>query len=70
MQSIGAGKLEERKKAMAVVASLKRIPITVTAQCLQLHVRAVTRYFNRYLSGGAKDLFRPQLGALESAGTC
>jgi transposase len=55
---IRAGKLGERKKAMAVVASLKRIPVTLAAQCLQLHHRAVTRYFNRYRAGGTIELFR------------
>ena len=55
---LGAGKLRERKKAMAVVACLKRIPVTVIAKCLQLHSRAVTRYFNRYISGGTTELFR------------
>ena len=55
---LSAGRLRERKKAMAVVASLKRIPVTVTAKCLQLHPRAVTRYFNRYGTGGTTDLFR------------
>ena len=55
---LSAGRLRERKKAMAVVASLKRIPVTVTAKCLQLHPRAVTRYFNRYGTGGTTELFR------------
>jgi transposase len=36
---ISAGKLQERKKAMAVVASLKGIPVAVIAGCLQLHHR-------------------------------
>jgi len=43
---------------MAVVASLKRIPVRVTAKCLQIHPRAVTRYFNRYGIGGTTQLFR------------
>lgn len=55
---LSTGRLRERKKAMAVVASLKRIPVTVTAKCLQLHPRAVTRYFNRYGTGGTTELFR------------
>jgi len=55
---ISAGKLRERKKAMAVVASLKRIPVRVTAKCLQIHQRAVIRYFNRYETGGTTELFR------------
>ena len=55
---ISAAKLRERKKAMAVVASLKRIPARVTAKCLQIHPRAVIRYFNRYGTGGATELFR------------
>jgi len=42
---------------MAVVASLKRIPATVTADCLQIHPRAVTRYFNRYTIAGTAGLF-------------
>jgi|SRR6266853_3814739 len=58
---IRAGRLRERKKAMAVVASLKRIPSMVTAKCLQIHPRAVTRYFNRYAAGGTAGLFyRPR----------
>jgi transposase len=58
---ISAGRLRERKKAMAVVASLKRIPSMVTAKCLQIHPRAVTRYFNRYAAGGTAGLFyRPR----------
>ena len=55
---ISDGKLRERKKAMAVVASLKRIPVRVTAKCLQIYPRTVTRYFNRYVSGGMTELFR------------
>jgi transposase len=55
---ISAGRLRERKKAMAVVASLKRIPAMVTAECLQIHPRAVTRHFNRYGTGGTTELFR------------
>ena len=55
---ISAGRFRERKKAMAVVASLKRVPVKVTAKCVQLHARAVTRYFNRYGTGGTTELFR------------
>lgn len=55
---LGAGSLRERKKAMAVVACLKRIPVMAIAKCLQLHPRAVTRYFNRYGTGGTTELFR------------
>jgi transposase len=55
---ISAGRLRERKKAMAVVAALKGIPPMVTAKCLQIHPRAVTRYFNRYGAGGTTELFR------------
>jgi transposase len=54
---ISAGRLRERKKARAVVASLKRIPATVTANCLQINPRAVTRYFNRYTIAGTARLF-------------
>ncbi|MGC1687235.1 MAG: IS630 family transposase [Candidatus Acidiferrales bacterium] len=57
---ISAGRLRERKKAMAVVAALKRIPVMVSAKCLQIHPRAVTRYFNRYRTGGTTELFRPR----------
>jgi hypothetical protein len=35
-----------------------RIPVTITAKCLQLHPRAVTRYFNRHGTGGTTELFR------------
>jgi len=55
---ISAGKLRERKKAMAVVASLRRIPVKVTAKCLQIDPRVVIRYFNRYGTGGTTELFR------------
>jgi transposase len=55
---ISTGRLPERKKAMAVVASLKRIPVMATAKCLQIRPRAVTRYFNRYGLGGTTELFR------------
>jgi transposase len=55
---LSVGRLRERKKAMAVVASLKRIPVTVTAKCLQMRPRAVTRYFKRYGAGGTAELFR------------
>ena len=59
---LSAGRLRERKKAMAVVASLKRIPVKVAAKCLQLHPSAVTRYFNRYGNGGTSELFRRRNG--------
>ena len=55
---INAGTLRERKKAMAVVAALKRVPVMVSARSLQIHPRAVTRYFNRYRTGGTTELFR------------
>jgi transposase len=55
---ISAGTLRERKKAMAIVAALKRVPVIVSARCLQIHPRAVTRYFSRHRTGGTTELFR------------
>jgi transposase len=54
---LSSARLSERKKAMAVISCLKAIPAIVISSALQIHRRAVTRYFNRYTSGGAAALF-------------
>lgn len=52
------GRLNERKKAIAVICCLKGLDQTFIANCLHVHRRAVTRYFKRFQAGGTKELFR------------
>jgi transposase len=54
---LSSGRLTERKKAMTVISCLKSIPSPIIASCLQIHRRAVTRYFKRYNTGGTSVLF-------------
>ena len=54
---LGSSRLAERKKALAVISSLKGIPASIIASCLQIQRRAVARYFKRYKQGGAAALF-------------
>ncbi len=54
---LSSTRLPERKKAMAVISSLKGVPAIIIASCLQIHRRAVTRYLKRYNSGGTAALF-------------
>jgi len=54
---LNSGRLNERKKAMTVLACLKGIRPPTIASCLQIHRRAVTRYFNRYNTAGTSALF-------------
>src|SRR5437660_434546 len=54
---LNSGRLSERKKAMTVLGCLKGIRPQTIANCLQIHRRAVTRYFNRYNTAGTSALF-------------
>jgi transposase len=54
---IKTGRPRERKKAIAVIASLKCIPPGIIADCLQLNRRAIGRYLDLYHKGGITKLF-------------
>jgi transposase len=51
------GSPRERKKAMAVIASSKGVPVKIIADCLQISPRALTRYLGLYGRGGTAVLY-------------
>lgn len=51
------GCLRDRKKAMAVIARLKGIPLHTIAKCLSLTPRTISRHSAQYASGGLEELF-------------
>jgi transposase len=53
---IEGGRLQERKKALAVLGCMKRIGKAVIARCLQISRRTVSRHFSRFRNGGLNAL--------------
>ena len=51
------GSLRDRKKAMAVLARLKGIPLHTVAKCLRLSPASIMRYVASYAEGGLQGLF-------------
>lgn len=53
---IKSGQLRDRKKALAVLGSLRGIRTTAIARCLQMSRKTVARYSNCFTSGGLDAL--------------
>jgi transposase len=53
---IKGGRLQERKKALAVLGCMKGIRKSVIARCLQMSRRTVSRYFSRFANDGLNAL--------------
>src|SRR5262249_24960423 len=56
MGLIKGGRSRDRKKALAVLSSLKGIPTAVIARCLQMSRKTVARYSSCFASGGLHAL--------------
>jgi transposase len=56
-EHLRAGRLRDRKKAMAVLARLKGIPIHTVAECLNLTPHTVIRYDHNLARGGLEAVF-------------
>ena len=61
------GCLRDRKKAMAVIARLKGIPLHTIAKGLSLTPQTITRYTDQYASGGLEELFRHRRSKIDDA---
>jgi transposase len=57
-ERIRAGRPWERRKAVAIVGCLKGVTSATIADCVSVKPRTVTRYVERYSSGGCNELFR------------
>ena len=57
----------DRKKATAVVARLKGIPLHTVAECLKLTPKTIVRYNAQYASGGLEALFRQRTSKINDS---
>jgi len=57
---IKRGRLQERKKALAVIGRLRGIRTAVIARCLQMSRRTIGRYFTRFTNDGLTALVSPK----------
>jgi transposase len=57
---IKGGRLRDRKKALAVLGSLKGIRTAIIARCLQMSRKTVARYSSCFASGGLDALLPPK----------
>jgi transposase len=55
---IKGSRLQDRKKALAVLGRLKRIHVAEIARCLQMSRRTVRGYFSRFANGGLNAQLR------------
>jgi transposase len=56
-EHLSDGCLSDRKKAIAVVARLRGIPLHTVAECLRLTPKTVLRYSAQYAASGVEELF-------------
>jgi transposase len=66
-QRVRNGCLRDRKKAMAVIARVKGIPVHTVTECRQITRNTVNRYTFRYISGGLAALFAPRPSKINDA---
>jgi len=64
---IKSGTLHDRKKAIAVLASLKGMPVCTIMRCLDLTFHTIKRYNESFANGGFHDLFRPRKSKIDDS---